>query len=121
MWYVRSLIWNPNAKQIPNNKVEENESSTPNTDFHAEMQQSATSAHTDSFEEGSEAKESKDAGNYTRPKGKGGRKSGFSYLRKKSLVAIIESIHDNAHKDTQFPCVFRHPKTLRRIVMCPIA
>ena len=105
------LPWNhinPNAKQIPNNKVEENESSTPNTDFHAEMQQSATSAHTDSFASDPSSKESKDAGNHTKPKGKGGRKSGFSYLRKKSLVAIIESIHDNAHKDTQFPCVFRH-------------
>ena len=92
------LPWNhinPNAKQIPNNKVEENESSTPNTDFHAEMQQSATSAHTDSFASDPSSKESKDAGNHTKPKGKGGRKSGFSYLRKKSLAAIIESIHDN--------------------------
>ena len=92
------LPWNhvnPNAKQIPNNKVEDNESFTPNTDFHAEMQQSATSAHTDSYASAPSSKESKDAGNRTKPKGKGGRKSGFSYLRKKSLVAIIESIHDN--------------------------
>lgn len=92
------LPWNhvnPNAKQIPNNKVEDNESFTPNTDFHAEMQQSATSAHTDSYASAPPSKESKDAGNHTKPKGKGGRKSGFSYLRKKSLVAIIESIHDN--------------------------
>ena len=92
------LPWNhvnPNAKQIPNNKVEDNESFTPNTDFHAEMQQSATSAHTDSYASAPSSKESKDAGNHTKPKGKGGRKSGFSYLRKKSLVAIIESIHDN--------------------------
>ena len=90
--------WNQvmsNAKQIPNNKVEENESSTPDTDIHTEMQQSTISAHTDSYASAPSSKESKDAGNHTKPKGNRGRKSAFSNLREKSLVAIIESIHDN--------------------------
>ena len=92
------LPWNHvnlNAKQIPNNKVEERESSTPKTDSHTEMQQSTISAHTDSFTSDPSSKESKDAGNHTKPKGNRGRKSAFSNLREKSLVAIIESIHDN--------------------------
>lgn len=89
--------WNQvmsNAKQIPNNKVEENESSTPDTDIHTEMQQSTISAHTDSASAPSQ-KKPKDIGNHTKPKGNRGRKSAFSNLREKSLVAIIESIHDN--------------------------
>jgi hypothetical protein len=92
------LPWNhvnPNAKQIPNNKVEENESSTPDTDIHTEMQQSTISAHTDSFASSPSQKKPKDIGNHTKPKGNRGRKSAFSNLREKSLVAIIESIHDN--------------------------
>lgn len=90
--------WNQvmsNAKQIPNNKVEENESSTPDTDIHTEMQQSTISAHTDSFASAPSQKKPKDIGNHTKPKGNRGRKSAFSNLREKSLVAIIESIHDN--------------------------
>lgn len=90
--------WNrvmSNAKQIPNNKVEENESSTPDTDIHTEMQQSTISAHTDSFASAPSQKKPKDIGNHTKPKGNRGRKSAFSNLREKSLVAIIESIHDN--------------------------
>lgn len=90
--------WNQvmsNAKQIPNNKVEERESSTPKTDSHTEMQQCTISAHTDSFTSDPSSKEFKDAGNHTKPKGNRGRKSAFSNLREKSLVAIIESIHDN--------------------------
>ena len=92
------LPWNhinPNAKQIPNNKVEENESSTPDTDIHTEMQQSTISAHTDSFASAPSQKKPKDIGNHTKPKGNRGRKSAFNNLREKSLVAIIESIHDN--------------------------
>ena len=92
------LPWNhvnPNAKQIPNNKVEENESSTPDTDIHTEMQQSTISAHTDSFASAPSQKKPKDIGNHTKLKGNRGRKSAFSNLREKSLVAIIESIHDN--------------------------
>lgn len=90
--------WNQvmsNAKQIPNNKVEENESSTPDTDIHTEMQQSTISAHTDSFASAPSQKKPKDLGNHTKLKGNRGRKSAFSNLREKSLVAIIESIHDN--------------------------
>lgn len=90
--------WNQvmsNAKQIPNNKVEENESSTPDTDIHTEMQQSTISAHTDSFASAPSQKKPKDIGNHTKLKGNRGRKSAFSNLREKSLVAIIESIHDN--------------------------
>ena len=90
--------WNQvmsNAKQIPNNKVEENESSTPDTDIHTEMQQSTISAYTDSFASAPSQKKPKDIGNHTKPKGNRGRKSAFSNLREKSLVAIIESIHDN--------------------------
>lgn len=90
--------WNQvmsNAKQIPNNKVEENESSTPDTDIHTEMQQSTISAHTDSFASAPSQKNAKDIGNHTKLKGNRGRKSAFSNLREKSLVAIIESIHDN--------------------------
>ena len=92
------LPWNQvnsNAIQSPNNKVQENESSTPNTDFHTEMQQSTTSAHTDSFASEPSPKELKDTGNHTKPKGNRGRKPAFSNLREKSLVAIIESIRDN--------------------------
>jgi hypothetical protein len=62
--------WNQvmsNAKQIPNNKVEENESSTPNTDFHTEMQESTISTHTDSVVSDPSSKEPKDTGNHTKP------------------------------------------------------
>ena len=92
------LPWNhvnPNAKQISNNKVEENKSSTPDTDIHTEMQQSTISAHTDSFAAAPSQKKPKDIGNHTKPKGNRGRKTAFSNLWEKSLVAIIESIHDN--------------------------
>ena len=92
------LPWNQvnsNAKQILNNKIDDNESSTPNTDFHPKMQQSSTSTHTDSFVSDPSPKRPKDTGNHTKPKGNRGRKSGFSNLQEKSLVAIIESIHDN--------------------------
>ena len=92
------LPWNhvnPNAEQIPNNKVEKNESSTPNTDFHTEMQESTISTHTDSVVSDPSSKEPKDTGNHTKPKGNRGRKPAFINLWEKSLVAIIESIPDN--------------------------
>ena len=90
--------WNQvmgNAEQIPNNKVEKNESSTPNTDFHTEMQESTISTHTDSVVSDPSSKEPKDTGNHTKPKGNRGRKPAFSNLWEKSMAAIIESIHDN--------------------------
>ena len=60
-----------------------------------QKQQSTISAHTDSFASAPSQKKPKDIGNHTKLKGNRGRKSAFSNLREKSLVAIIESIHDN--------------------------
>ena len=87
------LPWNQvnsNAKQIPNNKIDDNESSTPNTDFHPKMQQSSTSTHTDSFVSDPSPKRPKDTGNHTKPKGKGGRNGPVA--RKKDCSLPIKNI-----------------------------